>query len=252
MSRQDISSRITLALVLTAATIVSGFPLQQLTAGPLATNDLPIFEDFEDPNLDPGLTLAGDPKPSVTGEISHTGDFSLEFPCQLSDDPVILVQPAPVPGIGIQSSVSMSVDCFSHASFFTLIELSLEGGGTSTPVASVRLKRDDGSFRISTSIRADNGATTTSSWLPLDAASALGEPMWLELDWTASQGVGSDTGSLQLVVRRRDGSPMLAIDQSGVDNDSHLVGRAEIGVQDAQGLTSAPRSILLDDLVITP
>ena len=128
----------------------------------------------------------------------------------------------------------------------------VEDGAQANPAAVVRVKRQGGLFWIMISVGTDHGTSIDSSWLPLHADVAAGEAFWLALSWKAAKGPGSEDSVLSLDLRHRDGSPMLAIDLAGVDNDSHRVGRIRIGVLGSQGLGSGWSAMLLDDLAITP
>lgn len=242
------------ASLLTA--VLSGLAAVLLVSPRLAEGQsgvLPVFEDFEQPVLDPALQLAGDPEPELVTDDPIAGLQSLRIgvpPPDNAGNPPIIICCTPSTSVTRLDSrwwIDLSTLSLAEGNGFLLAGMATAADPTS-PVAALRLRRQGGDLQVAISIATDVGMSVESGWLGLDPAAVASGLLAVRLTWEAARNAIAADGSLRLDVLRSDGSTMVTSELVGVDNDSHLVNRFDLGVLDAASLGESSGHFLLDEL----
>jgi hypothetical protein len=91
--------------------------------------------------------------------------------------------------------------------------------GTSTVVLRIQFRFSSGNYQMRAALRDDGSGWTNTNWFTISDASH-----WIELDWRAATGVGTNNGGLTLWIDDVEQASL-----SGINNDTRKVDRAQLG-----------------------
>ena len=107
--------------------------------------------------------------------------------------------------------------------------------GSSTQVVQVQLRNRTGAYQLRTATLTDTAGNSLSSYVTISNGIHT-----VELEWDASTGAGMNNGSTRLWV-----DDLLKLSQTGLDNDTRRIDRAELGA--VTGIDAGTRGTLYFD-----